>query len=79
METFHRRIKKVISRELDSKIYYTKTTEEALELIERKKYNKIYIITNANNNAKEFINSARKIIGAQVIVAISVYNIPLHI
>ena len=43
METFHRKIKKVISRELDSKIYYTKTTEEALELIERKKYNKIYI------------------------------------
>ena len=79
MQEFHRKIKRYISRELDSKVYYVKTTEEALALIERKKYNKIFIITNANNQAKEFIKEARKIIGAKVIVAISVYNIPLHI
>ena len=79
MTEFHRKIKKIISREFDSKIYYSKTSEEALELIERKKYNKVIIITNANNNAKNFIKMARKIIGANVIVGISVYNIPLHI
>jgi len=79
MQEFHRKIKKLISRELNSKIYYVKTTEEALALIERKKYNKIFIITNANNNAKQFIKAARKIIGAKVIAAVSVYNIPLHI
>ena len=79
MQEFHRKIKKFISRELDSKIYYVETTEEALALIERKKYNKIFIITNGNNNAKEFIKEARKIIGSDVIAAVSVYNIPLHI
>ena len=79
MQEFHRKIKKLISRELDSKIYYVKTTEEALDLIERKKYNKVFIITNGNNNAKEFIDAARKIIGSKVIAAVSVYNIPLHI
>jgi hypothetical protein len=79
MQEFHRKIKRFISRELDSKIYYLKTTEEALDLIERKKYNKIFIITNGNNNAKEFIKEARKIIGSDVIAAVSVFNIPLHI
>ena len=38
IQNFHREIKKIISREFNSKIYYTTTTEEALELIERKKY-----------------------------------------
>ena len=79
IQNFHREIKKIISREFDSKIYYTTTTEEALELIERKKYNKIIIVTNANNNAKDFINNARKIIGADTIALVSAYNIPLHI
>jgi hypothetical protein len=79
IQEFHRKIKRFISRELDSKIYYVKTTEEALDLIERKKYNKIFIITNGNNNAKEFIKEARKIIGSDVIAAVSVFNIPLHI
>ena len=79
IQNFHREIKKIISKEFNSKVYYTKTTEEALELIERKKYNKIIIITNANNNAKDFIKYARKIIGKDTIVAVSAYNIPLHI
>ena len=79
IQNFHREIKKIIAKEFDSKIYYTTTTEEALELIERKKYNKIIIVTNANNNAKDFINNARKIIGADTIALVSAYNIPLHI
>ena len=79
MKEFHRKIKRFISKELDSKVYYVETTEEALALIERKKYNKIFIITNGSNNAKQFIQKARKIIGSKVIAAVSVYNIPLHI
>ena len=79
MKEFHRKIKRIISREFDSKIYYVKTSEEALELIERKKYNKIIIITNGGNYSYEFISRARTIIGSETIVGVSVYNIPLHI
>jgi hypothetical protein len=79
MKEFHRKIKRIISREFDSKIYYIKTTEEALELIERKKYNKIIIITNGGNNSYGFIKRARKIIGSKAIVGVSVFNIPFHI
>jgi len=79
IQEFHNEIKRKITRELDSKIYYVKTTEEALKLIEIKKYNKIIIITNGNNNAKEFINKARMIIGSPVIAAISAYDIKRHI
>ena len=43
---FHRKIKRKIVTEFVSKIYYTNTSEEALELIKKKKYNKIIIITN---------------------------------
>ena len=42
IQEFHRKIKKFIYSELNSKIYYLETTEEALKLIERKKYNKVY-------------------------------------
>ena len=79
IQEFHNEIKRKITRELDSKIYYEKTTEEALKLIDIKKYNKIIIITNGNNNAKEFINKARMIIGSPVIVAVSAYDIKRHI
>ena len=79
IQEFHNEIKRKITRELDSKIYYVKTTEEALKLVEIKKYNKIIIITNGNNNAKEFINKARIIIGSPVIAAVPVYNIKKHI
>jgi hypothetical protein len=43
MQNFHRRIKKYIFRELDSKVYFVQTNEEAFELLKRKKYNKIII------------------------------------
>ena len=79
IQEFHNKIKIKITRNLNSKIYYVKTTEEALKLIEIKKYNKIIIITNGNNNAKEFINKARNIIGSPVIAAISAYDIKRHI
>ena len=46
--------------ELNAKIYYVKTTEEGLKLVDRKKYNKIIIITNGGNNGEEFIKESRK-------------------
>jgi len=56
-----------------------KTTETALKLIDRKKYNKIIIITNGRNKGKEFIIEARKIIGSNAIAAISAYDVYIHI
>ena len=79
MKRFHNIIKKKIVREFDSKIYYINTTKDALDLINKKKYNKIIIITNGSNDAKNFIINARDIIGGNVIVAVSVYNIKRHI
>ena len=78
IKTFHKNIKRAIVTELGSKIYFVNTTEEALELIEIKKYNKIIIITNGYNDAEKFINKARKIIGANSIVGVSVYDIEKH-
>ena len=75
IKEFHNNIKRIISREYDSKVYYLENNEDALELIKRKKYNKIIIITNGNNNGKEFIIDSRKIIGANTIAAVSTFNI----
>ena len=79
MQEFHRKIKNYIRREFNSRIYFIETTEEALELIDRKKYNKIIIITNGNNDGEEFINKARQIIGSNTIAAATVYNVSNHI
>jgi len=75
IKEFHNNIKRIISREYDSKVYYLDNNEEALKLIYRKKYNKIIIITNGNNNGKKFIIDSRKIIGANTIAAVSTFNI----
>ena len=79
IQEFHRKIKKYLSRELNSKIYYIQSNEEALELLNRKKYNKVIIITNGNNNGEEFILNARRIIGSNAIAAVTAYNIDAHI
>ena len=79
MQDFHREIKKIVSRELDSKIYYIQTTEEAIKLIKRKKYNKIIILTNGNNNGRDFILNARKIMKSNSIAAATVFNVGIHI
>ena len=55
------------------------SSEEALELVERKKYNKVIIITNGNNNGKEFIIQARRKIGSNTIAAVTTYNVYEHI
>jgi hypothetical protein len=79
MQEFHKKIKKIVSIELDSKIYYIKNTEEALNLIKRKKYNNIILITNGNNDGKDFILRARRIIRSNTIAAVSVYEVRNHI
>ena len=79
MQEFHREIKKIVSRELDSKIYYIQNTEEAINLIKRKKYNNIIILTNGNNNARDFILNARKIMKANSIAAVTVFDVAQHI
>jgi hypothetical protein len=57
-------------------IYPCKTSEEALELIKRKKYNKIILISNVGTDlgGKHFITEARKIIGNDVIALFLAYR-----
>ena len=55
-------------------VYYLENSDEALKLINLKKYNKIILITNGKNNCEQFIKKAREIIGANTIVAISTLN-----
>ena len=58
-------------------VYPCQTSEEALELVKRKKYNKIILISNAGSDlsGKKFIMDARKIIGNDVIALFLCYNI----
>ena len=79
MKEFHEKIKRLLLSELYSKIYFTKTNEEAMDLLKKKKYNKIILITNGNNGGKEFILEARKIIGSNTITGVSAYDIGRHI
>ena len=57
-------------------IYSCETSEEALKLIARKKYNKIILISNIGSNleGKSFVINARKIIGNEVIALFLAYN-----
>ena len=58
-------------------IYPCETSEEALKLVERKKYNKIILISNVGTDlgGKKFVDKAREIIGNDVIVLFLAYNI----
>ena len=58
-------------------IYPCETTEEALELVKRKKYNKIILISNVGTDlgGKIFVEKARKIIGSDVIALFLAYRI----
>ena len=57
-------------------IYPCETTEEALELVNRKKYNKIILISNVGKDlgGKKFIDKAREIIGNDVITLFLAYK-----
>ena len=58
-------------------IYPCETTEEALELVNRKKYNKIILISNVGTDlgGKKFVDKAREIIGKNVIALFLAYRI----
>ena len=73
MYDFNHRIKKYASFNLKTKIYYFNQSNEALNFIKRKIYNKIILITNGGNDGIGFINSARKIIGNNTISIITCY------
>ena len=68
---------KFIEQYSEQNIYPCETTEEALDLIKRKKYNKIILISNVGTDlgGKKFIDEARKIIGNDVITLFLAYNI----
>ena len=57
-------------------VYPCKTSEEALKLLERKKYNKIILLSNIGSNleGKIFVDNARKILGNDIIVLFISYN-----
>ena len=57
--------------------YPCETSEEALKIIERKKFNKIILISNVGNDlsGRQFVINARKIIGSEVVVLFLCYNI----
>jgi len=73
MFDWNNKIKKYAAFNLKTKIYYFNESNEALNFIKRKKYNKIILISNGGNNGIGFINDARKIIGNNTISLITCY------
>ena len=68
---------KYIEQFAEYNIYPCETTNEALELVKRKKYNKIILISNIGTDlgGKKFIDEARKIIGNDVLALFLAYKI----
>ena len=62
--------KKYANQMTNFNIYYEVTSEDALKLIWRKKYNKIILISNCGDNfyGRNFVDKARKILGFNVMV-----------
>ena len=73
MLDFNLKIKKYAAFNFKTKIYYFYDSNEALDFIKRKKYNKIILITNGANDGIGFINNARQIIGSNIISLITCY------
>ena len=67
---------KYIKQNAKYNIYPCETSEEALKLIRRKKYNKIILLSNVGTDlgGKKFVDEARKIIGNDIIVLFLAYN-----
>ena len=67
---------KYINQNAKYNIYPCETSEEALALVKRKKYNKIILLSNVGKNfgGKLFIDEARKIIGNNVITLFLAYK-----
>ena len=66
-----------IEQYAEQNIYPFERTEEALKLIERKKHNKIILISNVGTDlgGKKFIDEARKILNNDVLTLFLGYNI----
>ena len=73
MLDFNLKIKKYAAFNFKTKIYYFYDSNEALNFIKRKKYNKIILITNGANDGIGFINNARQIIGNNTISLVTCY------
>ena len=60
----------------DINIYYESSTEEALEFLLKRKYNKVILITNVGKNleGKRFVDIVRKIYGFEVLVLFFSHN-----
>jgi len=60
----------------DINIYYESSTEEALEFLLRRKYNKVILITNVGPNfeGRRFVDIVREILGSKVIVLFFSHN-----
>ena len=67
---------KYIKQNAKYNIYPCETSEEALKLIRRKKYNKIILLSNVGTDlgGKKFVDEARKIIGNDIIALFLAYN-----
>ena len=67
---------KYVEQYAEQNIYPCDSTEEALTLIRRKKYNKIILLSNVGSDlgGKKFIDEARKIIGNDVVALFLAYN-----
>ena len=79
MLSYNNEIKNYASFNLKTRIYYFNESNEALEFIKWKKYNKIILITNGKNNGYEFIQNARKIIGNNTIAMITSFIAKNHL
>ena len=80
--------KKILSKQLTNveqyvnyNVYPCDSTEEALKLVKRKKFNKIILISNIGNynEGKIYLDKARKLIGNDVIALFFVYDIKKHL
>ena len=67
---------KYINQNAKFNVYPCETSEEALELVKRKKYNKIILLSNVGTDlgGKKFIEKAREIIGNEVIALFLAYS-----
>ena len=72
---------KFIEEYAEFNIYTCETSEEALALVERKKYNKIILISNIGPDeaGRIFVENARKIIGNNTIALFLTYSVGKHI
>ena len=79
MLKYNNEIKNYCSFNLKTKIYFLNESSVALNFINRKKYNKIILITNGGNNGGDFITEARKIIGKDTIALVTCFAANNHL